>query len=367
MKIKARILFMFYIIFLFGNHISAWNDDEAWADYKIKFNKTYGSEYEEALRKKVFLDNKHFIESHNTLHALETMDKPTFTQGVNHLSDMTTEEINHSLNGFRLPDDFEQANHPLDGMLETLLLALNSSLNQETNLDPNEPSYKAWYDRFVAPQSLDWRASGRVSKVKDQGKCGSCWSFATTGALESLLARSGRQILLSEQNLVDCSRSYGNHGCNGGLMDLALRYVRDHGIMSSADYKYTGKDESCKFVKSKSVTRVRGSATLPHGNEALLRMAVALAGPLPIAIDAGVRSFQSYESGVYNDRSCRSSNNALNHAVLLVGYGHDSVGGDYWIVKNSWGNKWGSSGYIKMARNRGNLCGIASYAVLPVA
>lgn len=361
MELKTGSLLSLSILVLFGHLAFSMGDDEAWLQYKVKFNKTYASEAEEMTRKQIFLDNKHYIESHNTLHALESLPRKfTFTQGFNHLSDMTTEEINQSLNGFRLPNDFERPEEELDSMLETILQSLNSSIHQDTSFS------KAWYDRLAVPDSLDWRASGRVSKVKDQGKCGSCWSFATVGALESILAGRGKPVLLSEQNLVDCSRAYGNHGCNGGLMDLALRYVRDHGIMSAADYQYTAKDESCKYVRSKAVTRVRGSTILPRGSEVLLRIALALSGPIPVAIDAGARSFQSYESGVYNDRVCRSSNNALNHAVLLVGYGTDKVGGDYWIIKNSWGSKWGASGYVKLARNRGNLCGVASYAVLPI-
>jgi len=353
-------------------------DREAWVEFKSKYGKKYASETEEEHRMKVFIDNKNYIESHNT------KSKANFIQGINPLSDLTTEEINSSRNGFRYK--FTEGTLA-DGLLENLLLALNSS-RQMSNSSVSKD--RAWFEDILTPSKLDWRKNGRVSKVKDQGSCGSCWSFATTGALESVLASRGKSVLLSEQNLIDCSGHYGNNGCNGGLMDAALRYVHDHGIMSSQDYQYTGKDETCKFVREKSVTQVRGSALLPRGNEILLRIALAMTGPIPIAIDASVRSFHSYKSGVYDDGACRHTENALNHAVLLVGYGTDKVGGEYWLVvstrnlrpennptlntdrtvyhsqKNSWGSKWADGGYIKIARNRGNLCGVASYAVLPI-
>lgn len=343
------------------------NDEAAWQEFKSKFGKNYTSPEEELLRMKIYLDNKLYVESNN----LKSDSQVTFTQGINHLSDLTAEEIIETRCGFRQTEDHEPEENSVSGLLSAILVALNNTdphlnvtlmSNLSTNLDSFEQ--KAWYDDFLGPETLDYRKHNRVSKVKDQGSCGSCWAFATTGALESLLASHDRGILLSEQNLVDCSGRYGNHGCNGGLMDLALRYVRDHGIMSSHEYPYVAKDGPCKFKQGHSVMRVRGSARVPRGNEAILRMALTLSGPLPVAIDASAKAFHSYQSGVYNDRRCRSNN--LNHAVLLVGYGTDKVGGDYWIVKNSWGDKWGDSGYIKMARNRRNLCGIASYAIMPI-
>lgn len=337
--------------------VSVWlaeANEGAWKEFKEKFDKNYKDPEQESHRRRVFEENLRYIESHNLKSG------SSFMQGINPLSDLTTQEINDSRNGFRMPENPQRL--PLDGALETLLLAMNHTIHQQRG--DMSADDKAWYEDILSPQSLDFRPQGRVSKVKDQGSCGSCWAFATTGALESLLAAQNRSTLFSEQNLVDCSRRYGNHGCSGGLMDAALRYVRDHGIMSSQDYPYAARDNPCKFDRSKSVTRVRGSAILPRGNEALLRLALSLVGPLPVAIDAGLRSFHNYKSGVFNDDSCKSRN--LNHAVLLVGYGSDKTGGDYWIIKNSWGNKWGDNGYIKMARNRGNLCGIASYAVLPI-
>lgn len=341
--------------------VASVSEDElaVWLEYKAQFNKSYSSPEEELRRQQIFIDNKRFIDSHNT------KSQNSFKQGINPLSDLTTEEINASRNGFRLeiePDDEQR-----EGFLEALLSALTeTSHNLEDDVVDGRVSRRAWYEELLTKTRLDYREYGRVSRVKDQGSCGSCWAFATTGAIESILAGRNRSILLSEQDLVDCSRHYDNHGCSGGLMDAALRYVRDHGIMAARDYPYQGKEGQCRHKRDRVVTRVRGSMMLPRGNEAVLRVALSLTGPIPVAIDASARSFHSYKSGVYNDRACRSSIRTLNHAVLLVGYGSERNGGDYWILKNSWGRGWGDNGYIRVARNRGNLCGVASYAVLPL-
>lgn len=399
------------------------SDDELeeWNQFKSSFNKTYGAD-EEQRRLKIFLDNKNYIESYNT------KSQASFKQGINALSDLTTEEINLSRNGFRLgqqaifassddvgsqiiPAESLQTSNLLQQLLEVFdefsrttgraghsgggggsgldrvraiyaeernSTATKTSTTFMANKTPPPPTTttrrrnqveqdRSWVEDLLTRPRLDYRDMGRVSRVKDQGSCGSCWAFATTGAIEGILASQNRSILLSEQNLVDCSSRYGNKGCSGGLMDAALRYVRDYGIMSGKDYPYKGEDGTCKASRDKIVTRVRGCMLLPRGNEPLLRVALALTGPIPVAIDASARSFHSYKSGVYDDHtSCSSSARNLNHAVLLVGYGTQKNGPDYWILKNSWGKSWGDNGYIKLARNRRNLCGVASYAVLPL-
>jgi len=333
------------------------DDLEAWREFKRQYNKTYATLEEEQKRQRIFIDNKRYVESFNTKDS-----QASFVPGVNPLFDLTTEEINQSRCGFQapmfVPEDFSGG-----FLLEQILTAFNESLANEAPKGAN--NQRAWYDALLGREALDYRDKGVVSRVKDQGSCGSCWAFATTGALESALAAQGRKILLSEQNLIDCTRNYGNNGCNGGLMDLALNYVRDQGIMSAADYPYEAREGSCRFNASRRVTKVRGSLVLPRGNEAILRMALALRGPLPVAIDAGARSFHAYKSGVYDDRACKSNLRGLNHAVLLVGYGTTDLGKDYWLLKNSWGRSWGENGYIRIARNRRNQCGVATYAVLP--
>lgn len=217
------------------------------------------------------------------------------------------------------------------------------------------------------PVSIDWRELGAVTNVKNQKHCGSCWSFASTGGLEGQMFRkTGVLESLSEQNLIDCSKSYNNEGCNGGLMGQTYQYIIDNGgIDSEESYPYESINSTCRYDPKNSVATVSGFVNIERGNEDKLTSAIATVGPIPIAIDASHSSFQLYKSGVYyNSPHCSST--FLDHAVLAVGYGTDDSGQDYYIVKNSWGTGWGENGYIKMARNRHNHCGVATSAVYPL-
>lgn len=209
------------------------------------------------------------------------------------------------------------------------------------------------------PSSIDWRKKGAVTGVKNQKQCGSCWAFAATGALEAQYFRkTGTLVSLSEQNLVDCTSSYGNDGCNGGYPNNAFKYIKDHGIDSEKSYPYQNRQNSCKFNPKKSAASSYGYGIIPKGNEQKMIEALATVGPLSIAIDNSHHSFKFYSSGIYNEPHCNP--NKLEHAVLAVGYDKD-----YYIIKNSWGTRWGENGYIRIARNRNNLCGVASLASYP--
>jgi len=212
---------------------------------------------------------------------------------------------------------------------------------------------------FVPADAKDWRTKGAVTAVKDQGNCGSCWAFSTTGSTESAIAVSGGALVsLSEQELVDCAGAQGNMGCNGGLMDYGFEFIIKNGICSEADYPYTAADGTCTKENCDSVASISSYKDVTSGSEAALMEAINKQ-PVSIAIEADQSSFQFYKSGVMSD----ACGDALDHGVLLVGYGTDA-GADYWLVKNSWGASWGEAGYIRLARDI-NQCGLSNAASYP--
>jgi C1A family cysteine protease len=214
--------------------------------------------------------------------------------------------------------------------------------------------------------SFDWRNVGAVTPVKNQGQCGSCWAFSTTGSTEAAYAIKKKKaaVGLSEQQLVDCSQAQGNQGCEGGLMDQAFQYIiANKGIDSEADYAYTAQDGTCNQTKAKKKAATISSYTdVPAGDEVALAQAATL-GPVSVAVEADQSCFQFYSGGVLSDPSCGTQ---LDHGVLVTGYDHDASSGlDYWVVKNSWGADWGLNGYLWIERGT-NECGIASVNSYPV-
>ncbi|XP_039078331.1 procathepsin L-like isoform X2 [Hyaena hyaena] len=202
----------------------------------------------------------------------------------------------------------------------------------------------------------------------DMGRCASGWAFSATGALEGqMLRKTGRRVSLSVQNLLDCSWPQGNEGCNGGLMSNAFQYVKNNGGLDTEEsYPYVARDGPCKYRPEYSAVNVTAIENIPQEEEALM-MAVANMGPISAAIDASLDTFRFYKGGIYYDPKCSSED--LNHGVLVVGYGFEGEESDdkkYWFVKNSWGTDWGMDGYIKMARDRDNHCGIATMASFPI-
>jgi C1A family cysteine protease len=209
-----------------------------------------------------------------------------------------------------------------------------------------------------APSSMDWRSKGAVTSVKNQGQCGSCWTFSSTGAIEGAWAISkGALINLSEQELVDCAGlKYGSNGCNGGQMEGAFKFVIENGQCELSSYPYTAVDGTCQ--KCASVVHMSSCSDVKPNDQVSLKGAVAQQ-PVSIAIEADTKYFQSYSGGILTSSSCGTN---LDHGVLIVGYGEDN-GQKYWLVKNSWGTTWGDKGYVKIARSNSTddagICGIA--------
>ncbi|XP_038633953.1 procathepsin L-like isoform X2 [Scyliorhinus canicula] len=274
---------------------------EGWENWKVLHQKQY-TENGERVRRMVWEKNLRFVEYHNLEYL---MGKHTYTLKMNQFGDMTLEEFNEQMNGFRL-------------------------------LKPRNPSEQLARipESGEIPKHVDWRTKGYVTPVKNQGSCGSCWAFSSTGALEGqTFKRTGKLILLSEQNLVDCSGPQGNQGCGGGWMENAFLYVHDNnGIDSEAGYPYTGMDDSCNYTAKYKATNCTNYFFVPKGNENALARAAARIGPISVAIDASHQSFQFYHSGIYYEPNCLPY--IMSHAVLVVGYGTKS-GSNYWIVKTA--------------------------------
>ena len=213
------------------------------------------------------------------------------------------------------------------------------------------------------PSSFDWSISDAVTPIKNQGNCGSCWAFSTTGALEGLNYVVNKDSTpLSEQQLVDCSKL--NSGCGGGYMPLAFQYAATTGICSEKDYPYVSGDGSSeKCISCDPVFTPGGCKRVQPSNETALQHAV-YRQPVSIALEASSVPFRFYSGGVLDDARCGKS---LNHGVLLVGWG-ELDGKEYWKVKNSWGEDWGDDGYILLARgirDPDGECGLALDASFP--
>ncbi|XP_068616505.1 cathepsin S, ortholog 2, tandem duplicate 2 [Brachionichthys hirsutus] len=306
--------------------------DAHWGMWKQKYGRKYQNQVEDSVRRALWEENLRLIAVHN-LEA--SMGLHSYDVAMNHLGDLKREELLRSLATLVPPTGRQRATSPFVGLSDTDL-----------------------------PETVDWRKEGLVTPVRSQGSCGSCWAFSAVGALEGQLAKkTGRLVNLSPQNLVDCSTKYGNHGCNGGYIVWAFQYVIDNrGIDSEASYPYVGRDQRCMYNPMSRAANCSRYGNVPEGDEEALKQAVAVVGPVSVAIDAGETMFRFYRSGVYDDPSCSQR---VNHGVLAVGYGTDN-GRDYWLIKNSWGVEFGEQGYIRMSRNKGDQCGVAKYGSFPI-
>ena len=241
------------------------------------------------------------------------------------------------------------------------------SLQTNNHYIPYDKENPIQFENDIVPFQVDWRKNHKVSSVKNQEKCGGCWAFSSSGAVESAWAIQHNVVYnLSQQELIDCSTDYGNKGCSGGSMDLGFKYIIDNGLCTNQSYPYQAMDQECQKDQCTSVVNISNYGDLDPNDELNLKRGVAKQ-PVSVAIQANKRSFQLYQSGIYSDLECGTQ---LDHGVLVIGYGFDlETDIPYWIIKNSWGKEWGENGYIRIQRNvddQRGLCGIAMQPSIPI-
>lgn len=328
-------LFLVSIMIVMAQAIDQFRLDSEWSNFKKNYGRVYRSSYEEQFRKQIFSDNLELIDQHNQLY---NEGKSSYTLGINQFGDKSISEFRR-LNGLIVSKSVRTAPQIYtDNEVESL------------------------------PAEVDWTKKGVVAPIKNQKNCGSCWAFSAVSSMESAHAlATGHLVELSEQELVDCSLSEGDAGCEGGWMDNGFQFVIDqHGIDTEKSYPYVAMDESCRsYEKNKTIgATIRSYVDVKQYDEHALQSACAKVGPISVAIDASSSYFMFYKSGVYDHDDC--SQMLLDHGVVVVGYGTSASGKQYWKVRNSWGVTWGMDGYILMSRNKDNQCGIASKASFPV-
>jgi len=295
--------------------------------FKVKHQKSYDDYNVEQLRKQIFKDNKEQIDRHNKRYAA---GKETYKMGVNQFTDL-------------LPSEFK-----------SLMLTSYNTSDMSASI---EYTYSPL--NLTIPKSKDWRTEGAVTRVKNQSlkySCGCCYAFAAVSALEGHQFIKYRRLTpLSEQNVVDCSKGY-NNGCKGGSRANALYWIKANGgIDTEQSYPYTSFQGKCLYNPNNIGARVTGVVAVAKSEQALAEV-VAFKGPVAVGIYGNL--LQHYHSGVFSDNRCYGPR---NHAVTVVGYGPD-----YWLIKNSWGATFGEHGYLRLARNRNNLCYVASDGVYPL-
>jgi len=311
-------------------------DNYTFAAYVAEFSKSY-TPAEYAARKVIFDAKLEAVKVHNSNPAF------SWKEGVNRFSDQTPQEFARMLG-------FDARAHA-------------ASLGAREVTFPTK-GLKAMAD---LPVSVDWRTKGVITAVKDQGACGSCWTFGTVETIESFKAlNNGSLVVLSEQQVLDCTPNPndcgGTGGCGGGTPELAMAQIKSMGgLTTEVLYPYRsggGQDFKCHFSNATTPPAVKlsGFVNLPSNEYLPVLNALATLGPLIINVDAS--SWSAYEQGVF--AGCNQKNPDIDHVVQLVGYGTDAKDGDYWLVRNSWADSWGEDGYIRLSRSdeMNNSCGI---------
>ena len=305
-------------------NVASSDNEIAFNQWMMKYGKTYGNQSDKSYRLAVFSENMSKVEEHSyNTHA-------TYKLGLNKFADLTSEEFSKQYLGYKKQSKVNMA--------------------QRESADN-------------APKSKDWTNTGAVTAVKDQAQCGSCWAFSTTGALEGLYYLTNQKTRsFSEQQLMDCSSSFGNMSCDGGLMDNAFDYIKEHGVTDESNYPYTAMDSyRCHKEKISNGFSISSYTDIADDQNSL----VAAIARQPVSIAIYSNPIQLYESGIYNNWGCSDN---VDHGVLAVGYGSES-GQDFFKVKNSWGADFGEHGYFRVARrdHGSGICGCTTNASYPTA
>ena len=299
MNQKAIVLTLLVGVSLYLLHTQSNQSDKDYETWKQQFGFTW-NEQEDAYRKLIFLDNLKKMIKHNS------DSSQTYKMGLNQFSALTDKEF------------------------ETTYLTPRDNHNLYFNFDVEMVPVNA---------DIDWTTKGAVSPIKNQGSCGSCWAFSAVAVLESWALMKGKTVNLAEQQLVDCSKSYGNQGCNGGWNYKGLAYVKDKGITTTSNYPYVAKTQTCKIdggdFKISSVPSTKGCSGIASAIQ-----------ERPFGVSADATNWSRYASGIFSN--CGRN---LNHDIQLVG-----LTSQYYKIKNSWSSSWGEKGFIRLAL--GNTCGI---------
>jgi len=342
---------------LVGLTTASLTTDYQWHAWKKEHSIDFKTNHEEIRRYNIFKSSRDFVNKHNdrASNGLET-----YTVGLNKFAALSIEEFEEKYLNQKM------YNQQKVGL--TLEWQCDNNIYQNSgNTNPSELSYMTGRDGF--------NNDLRVTSVKDQGSCGSCWSFATTAVLEATMCENNIYSCdswsgLAPQQFLDCLshtkgqetdlNPYDDNGCSGGFITNGVRSAEMYGgVMNWDDYPYvsgtTKTEGTCVYNADIANMNVSsGCSVLPSGDENTMVDAIANVGPLGIGINASGRGFSLYTGGVYSNPTCSSR---LNHAVTATGYGN--LGGmDYFEIKNSWGATWGDNGFVNIERNNGNMCGV---------
>lgn len=338
-KVCCMLFMIFAFATLIGVYLSTTEFGKTYADdlffdgFTQEYQKKYSSVEEREQRKRIFLEN------HRKIVQINSEGHP-YTLGINQFADLTDEE-------------FEQM-YLTENPVPESILAQGVSMSTEEDDKPED-------------EDIDWVAKGKVAPVKDQGNCGSCWTFASISVAETFYAiKNNCDVkIFSEQQLVDCCRTKLSKGCRGGEAEDALTCLAKNKSMLATDYPYAAVDQKCQYDKSKSVYGVIAGYGVSKSGDTTDIQKWLRTRTLYVSVNASPFAFRFYKKGIITN-GCPG--HQTNHGVTLIGSGVEK-GVKFWRIKNSWGPNWGDKGFLRIKRELGTdvvgLCGIGKHGVHP--